>query len=338
MKKYEIKDETFYYQSGKFYDENFIEVDTATNNRIIDYLEKNNMLNVSTNKNKHIYKKIDNTGNASSTTLTEDKVKSRMLRLEDYGLDESMLEVHKKAIEKYEAKEKEVASQNYSIQQERWKKEGWAIFIALATFFACMLIGYLISPNEGLIFGIIGIVVSFFVTRSYYNNSIKPLAEKKKVDKYSFVSKELDEKVSRYNSDKLKYDEELRRTTKIFWENLDPFEFEAEVAKFFRALGAGAQTTSKVNDGGYDVVVHYNNKRYAIECKHHASPVGPAYVDRLRGVVIGKFDGGIFISLNGYTQAAIERNRESNKPMILLSVAQLTQLAKKKNLDDFLNK
>ena len=72
----------------------------------------------------------------------------------------------------------------------------------------------------------------------------------------------------------------------------------------------------KPGDYGIDIIVEYE-KKYAVQCKHHSNPVGPAPLRELRGVVEVEFDKRIFVSLNGYTKQAKSENYSAYRKLIL---------------------
>jgi len=112
--------------------------------------------------------------------------------------------------------------------------------------------------------------------------------------------------------------------------------FEKAVSDLFSALGAKTIVTSKSGDYGIDIIVEYEEKKYAVQCKHHSNPVGPAPLRELRGVVEGEFDKGIFVSLNGYTKQAKSENYSAHRKLILLDKNSLIRMAETNNMELFL--
>jgi restriction system protein len=90
---------------------------------------------------------------------------------------------------------------------------------------------------------------------------------------------------------------------------LSPRELEVLVAALYRKLGYTVKLTPPSRDGGRDVIAIRQTpgqrEVVSIECKAHTSPVGVAYVDRLRGVIEG--DGasrGVLVTISGFTRGA----------------------------------
>lgn len=97
---------------------------------------------------------------------------------------------------------------------------------------------------------------------------------------------------------------ELRKQ-KEFWKELSGLEFEDEVEKIFIKLGYKTLRTKLSNDGGYDIVIEKDGKRYIVECKHHRKPIGVTVLRALHGVK-GSANGCILVSLNGCSKTANE--------------------------------
>ena len=118
---------------------------------------------------------------------------------------------------------------------------------------------------------------------------------------------------------------------------MEGYEFEEAVAELFRKVGARAVVTRKSGDHGIDIMVTYKDIKYAVQCKHHSNPVGPAPLRELRGVIQGEFSKGIFVSLNGYSLSALSENRSAEKKLILLNREKLIRIAETQNLDLYLD-
>ena len=69
-----------------------------------------------------------------------------------------------------------------------------------------------------------------------------------------------------------------------WWWTLDGWEFEEETAKVFRLNGYKAKVTRKTSDGGIDILLHKDNKRIIVQCKHYSSPVAVSVARELNGV------------------------------------------------------
>lgn len=102
--------------------------------------------------------------------------------------------------------------------------------------------------------------------------------------------------------------------------NYTPYEFEEYVRDIFRALGCSAKTTSKTNDGGYDVVFRNSqNQKGIIEVKQYAvtNKVGRPLIQKLHSA---KIDAGadiaIFITTSFFSNAAQDYARRNGIRLI----------------------
>ena len=139
-----------------------------------------------------------------------------------------------------------------------------------------------------------------------------------KYSKYLVIQKELEE----YKVELKKYQEFCLRSEKEFWYSLDGHQFENEVAKIFRKEGFDTKVSRVGADGGVDIVVSKNNKRYAVQCKAHTSKVSESVARDLYGVLHSRnFDGGYLVTLNGTsskTKEFCKKNRD--KPIIIWTI------------------
>ncbi len=147
------------------------------------------------------------------------------------------------------------------------------------------------------------------------------------VNKYDFVDKELENNIKAYNNAVIKYSDYLARLDVEFWQNLNGYEFEEEVAKLYRNCGFDAKVTKYSGDGGVDIILKDSFRKIAVQCKHHTSKVGPHDVRALQGVVYnGGYDYGIFISLNGFTPTVAKEVANSKIEIKLMDINNLISL------------
>lgn len=87
-----------------------------------------------------------------------------------------------------------------------------------------------------------------------------------------------------------------------------PYQFEEYIAGLFRALGCSAKTTSKSNDGGFDVVYRNSqNQKGIIEVKQYAvqHKVGRPLIQKLHSAKIdARADIAIFLTTSSFTAEA----------------------------------
>ena len=115
---------------------------------------------------------------------------------------------------------------------------------------------------------------------------------------------------------------------------MTPYDFEQEVANWFRKKGYTANTTQYSGDGGVDIVLEKNGVREFVQCKHYLNQSIPiATVRELFGVMASEnVKSGYMVSLLGMTQGAFEFANKNNIKNI--TVYQLAENTKKTKYDD----
>lgn len=103
------------------------------------------------------------------------------------------------------------------------------------------------------------------------------------------------------------YKENLRQEQR-YWFDLDPFEFEKEVAYWFEQQGYNSIVTKKTGDGGVDIIISKGKYKAYVQCKRYkTSKVDRPTLNALYGVVCAdKVDQGIVVCLLGITDEANE--------------------------------
>ncbi|MBR2933099.1 MAG: restriction endonuclease [Clostridia bacterium] len=143
-------------------------------------------------------------------------------------------------------------------------------------------------------------------------------------DKYNYVDKNLENRINQYNNAVKEYEEHCKRLQAAFWKNLTAFQFEREVAKLYEKLGYSASVTRATGDGGVDIILKKNNEIIAVQCKHHAKPVGPNDFRALIGTVVTqRFTKGIFVSLSGFTTGVYSEQETSSIKIELVDLNDL---------------
>ena len=148
----------------------------------------------------------------------------------------------------------------------------------------------------------------------------------KKYEKIFNIKREIND----YQEELKKYQDYLIRTEKEFWYSLDGHSFENEIAKIFKKEGFDTKISKVGADGGVDIVVSKNHKRYAVQCKAHTSKISESVARDLYGVLHSKnFDGGYLITLNGTsskTKEFCENNKD--KPIIIWTINDILKKTK----------
>lgn len=119
---------------------------------------------------------------------------------------------------------------------------------------------------------------------------------------------------------------EWRKIQKEYYEKIDPFDFEIEIAKLFEKEGYISEVTSKVNDGGKDIILRKNNETIYVECKRlkHSSKVGRPVLQKLFGSMIADgVDKGIVVTTSRFSMEAIEFKKNLDFDIELIDGSEL---------------
>ena len=96
----------------------------------------------------------------------------------------------------------------------------------------------------------------------------------------------------------------LRISTKAL-RDLTPREFEARVAKAFKAAGFKVKLTPLSNDEGRDLIIERAGRRYFVECKKYmTSTVGRPDLQKILGAAVGEGADGAIMVTTGHLTAA----------------------------------
>ena len=98
------------------------------------------------------------------------------------------------------------------------------------------------------------------------------------------------------------------RQSQDYWFNLNPYDFEHEVAMWYERKGYKSQVTKKSGDGGVDIIVTKGKVKAYVQCKRYTtSKVDGPTLNQLYGVVCADgADYGIVVCLLGVTDEAKE--------------------------------
>lgn len=98
------------------------------------------------------------------------------------------------------------------------------------------------------------------------------------------------------------------RQEQQYWYDLDPYEFEIEVAYWFAQQGYETQVTKKSGDAGIDIIIQKEDYIGYVQCKRYTtSKVDRPTLNALYGVVCAdNVNQGIVVCLEGITNEANE--------------------------------
>lgn len=246
--------------------------------------------------------------------------------LEQYGLTQRDVESYLKKKEAFDQEYKDHVAFN----------EKLSLFITwIISSLGVMLIIALIDPeiyeeNPWMfLWGSIG--AFFFPTLLIFavlDGPYKFLDRQKEI-KARYFNSELENKYLRYIGAINDYNHYLEQIDRNYWIKMTGIQFENEVAALFRKKGYVATVTPAIADGGVDIILTNKNERIAVQCKHHAKPVGPNDVRALQGVVASQnYSKGIFVSLNGYTSSVYWEVGGGSVKVELLELKHILQMAK----------
>jgi HJR/Mrr/RecB family endonuclease len=105
-------------------------------------------------------------------------------------------------------------------------------------------------------------------------------------------------------------------TGQDWWSSKKSYNLEKALSEMFTRRGFVAQTTKGSGDGGIDVIVeNYEGSNLYIQCKGWDKKVGPQTIRELAGVITTLNDKkaqGVVLSINGFSEAAIQFGSQSN--------------------------
>jgi hypothetical protein len=108
----------------------------------------------------------------------------------------------------------------------------------------------------------------------------------------------------------------------LWWKSLDGRTFECEVTHLLVRLGYDARLTPYSGDGGVDIAIQHAGRRIVVQCKAHASYIGPGDVRELYGTLIHEgADEAWLITTSGFSSGA--RSFAYGKPIKLLEIEEL---------------
>lgn len=99
----------------------------------------------------------------------------------------------------------------------------------------------------------------------------------------------------------------------------EPTKFEDFCADLYKKMGYKTKVTAKTGDGGYDIVMNYNNKKYIVECKCYDQKhsIGRPMIQKLVGAnQEAKADNMIFITKSNFSKDAIVFAKTTNVELI----------------------
>lgn len=244
-------------------------------------------------------------------------------QLSDFNLTEKDLEKNKLEIEEYKA------ANNKHCEQERetFRSTGRICFIIGGLIIvALIVVSSILKDGESKTPWqvILAVAAMAVIGLGIYKYNATPTS----LHETRYVNQNLKQRIADYNNALNEYNNQIIRLQRDYWNKLNGYQFEEEIAKLYRKLGYTASVTRKSGDGGVDIVLHKDDAKIAVQCKHHSNKVGPNDIRALQGVVATQnFDYGIFVSLNGFTATVADEVRRSSD-RIKIELVSITQILK----------
>lgn len=118
-----------------------------------------------------------------------------------------------------------------------------------------------------------------------------------------------------------------RRKAAAFWTALDGWGFEREIATLYRQQGFEVEETPGSGDGGVDLILRREGKKWIVQCKQHTNPVPPAVVRDLFGTMVHeRADSAILVATTGFTPGT--REFAAGKPITLVDLDDILKMAR----------
>lgn len=227
-------------------------------------------------------------------------------------------------------------------------------WVRAALFGLTALISIAISSNVGASFGVcalLGLVGGAFgevFLTAKIKQPIRDLSERRQrqersypkfvrwryaVDTYCAFLMEVvaeerrteEQRKRKQEEDRKKRDEErkmheaAKRTKAEYYQTLDGWQFEKEMAALLTRRGYRVKRTGKPGDSGVDLVLRCGGHEIIVQCKAHKTCVGPHAVRDLYGTMRDqRVHEAWLISTNGFTKGAYAFAR--GKPIRLLKI------------------
>lgn len=268
-----------------------------------------------------------------------DKIKQKPIKQpipSNYNLSTNDLSKY----QKYKNNKQKIDEENLELERKKDDAEGTRVIICVISFIVTMILGigmYLStvqSENDELSFFpfclIIGLSILISYIAQYIYKQKNPIfyQNPKSIDISDYFDNKKISNLKLFYEDLSLYEDYDKFTNIEYWNTLNGYEFEIEVAELFKKIGyKSVRRTQGSYDGGVDISMEKNGKKYAVQCKHHARPVGAEPLRALHGI-LDNYDEGIFVSLNGYTQQAKYENNSWSNSLKLYNLNDLIRLYK----------
>jgi len=117
-------------------------------------------------------------------------------------------------------------------------------------------------------------------------------------------------------------------TEQIFLDSYPALAFEGLVKRIFEKAGWGrVEQLGGVADKGRDLIIHSQQGKIVVECKHHKNSIGRPVVQKLHSAVMSEgTNRGIIVSTGGFSDQAKEYARDLVRQGITIELTDLSKL------------
>jgi HJR/Mrr/RecB family endonuclease len=236
----------------------------------------------------------------------------------------------------------------------KWHDEIGTGEIALFSILICLALSLFIGNFENILVHIFFLTIvfasileiSFYIINKierWIFKIINPNLEQS--EKYRSDLSSYETRLEIYEIEKLKYlkfvenkqkeekeaeDRIQRRKEFSYWFNLDPYEFEREIAELFVKHQFRAEPTKGSGDEGIDILLEFGNGYKGIaQCKRQKTKVSPSVIRDIYGTMMsGKFKYAFVICPAGFSEKSFEFAK--GKKIILIGQKRLMQMVNDK--------
>ena len=185
-----------------------------------------------------------------------------------------------------------------------------------------------------LLFEKLDVILIKWVLKKHNINYEKCLRLKADLASYEYNMEKYEREYSVYRyqknqaekEEKEAIDKEQRRKEFSYWFELDPYEFEREIAELFIKHQFRAEPTKGSGDEGIDILLEFGNGYKGIaQCKRQKTKVSPSVIRDIYGTMMsGKFKYAFVICPAGFSDKSFEFAK--GKKIILIGQKRLMQM------------
>lgn len=243
-----------------------------------------------------------------------------------------------------ELKEQWLSKKTFDLENEVKKREKFIFLLSIGILiFLSILLAYIMNNKSILIIfipplGFIPFSIVYNLFSYILLDSIKQELENKRNFYLNYYESKLENKYSiwidkyqkllQYEQAMQEYNYFREQKSISFWQNMSGRDFEVNIAKLFSENNYNVHLTKGGADGGIDIVVEKDSKKYAVQCKAHKTKISESVARDLYGVLHQyNYAGGFLICLNGVSHNTLDFCKKINdKPIVVLELADILKI------------